>query len=99
MKRLRTVRTVAVVLLVVSLFCTVDLGLNVLYNTETWLHDGSYTICSILHGIFGIFGDSLWSFERFFAAFRSAVWISFGLLAVNVVLRFVIGRKTDGMDS
>ena len=88
MKRLKTIRKVAVVLFLLSLFCTVDLGLNFLFNTEPGIHDGSYGVHSLLHAVFGIFGDSGWSFDRFFAAFNNAAWITYALLVVNVVLYF-----------
>lgn len=93
MKKLRTLKIIAAVLFLISLFCTVDLGLNVLYNAETRVHDGSYGMCSILHAVFGIFGDSRWSFDRFFFAFKNSVWITYVLLAVNVVLHFCKGEK------
>ncbi len=94
MKNTRTYRMIAAALLMLSLFCAIDLGLNVLYNAEPSLHDGSFTTCSVLHGLFGIFGDSLWYFERFFHAFQSAAWVTFALLAVNVVLFFHKDKKT-----
>ncbi len=87
MKKMRTIKIIAVVLFLISLFCTVDLGLNFLYNTEPLQHDG-ITTNSVLQSIFGIFGDSLWAFDRFFNAFKNSAWISFALLAVNAVLRF-----------
>ncbi len=87
MKKMRTLRITALVLFVISLFCTIDLGLNLLYNTEPALHDNSYGTCSILHAVFGIFGDSLWSFERFFTAFRNSVWITFIFFICNIILQ------------
>ncbi len=89
MKKLQTVKTIAVILLLISLFCTVDLGLNLAFNAETAVHDNSYGTYSILHGLFGIFGDSLWSFDRFFNAFSTSAWLTFALLVANVVLRFL----------
>lgn len=86
--KMGTIRIAAGVLLLISLFCTVDLGLNVLYNTMPGIHDGSYAVHSVLHTMFRIFGDSLWSFDRFFGAFQRSAWISYGLLVVNGVLHF-----------
>ena len=88
MKQLRTIRIIAVILFLISLFCTVDLGLNFLFNTESSIHDGSYGTHSILHAMFGIFGASRWSFDMFFAAFKNSAWITYALLAINVVLYF-----------
>ncbi len=88
MKNLKVIRVIAVVAFLISLFCTIDLGINLLYNAETSIHDGSYGISSVLHAVFGIFGDNLWSYDRFFLAFKNASWITYFLLAVNVVLCF-----------
>ena len=93
MKNLRTIQIIAAILFLISLFCTVDLGLNVLFNAEPFIHDGSLSAHSILHAVFGIFGDSLWSFDRFFSAFSTSVWITYALLAANVVLHFCKGKK------
>ena len=86
--KMRAIKITAGVLLLISLFCTVDLGLNVLYNAMPGIHDGSYAVHSVLHTLFRIFGDSLWSFDRFFAAFERSAWISYGLFVVNAVLHF-----------
>ena len=93
MKKLRTIQIIAATLFLISLFCTVDLGLTVLFNAEPVIHDGSLSAHSILHAVFGIFGDSLWSFDRFFSAFSTSVWITYALLAANVVLHFCKGKK------
>ncbi len=89
MKKLKVIKIIAVVLFFISLFCTIDLGLNLLYNTEPSIHDGSYGTYSILHAVFGIFGDSLWSFDIFFLALKNSAWITYALLLVNVVLDFI----------
>ena len=88
MKKRKTLKIVAAVAFLISLFCTVDLGLNLLYNAEPGIHDGSCAVHSILHAVFRIFGDSLWSFDQFFLAFRNAAWITFSLLTINVILHF-----------
>lgn len=89
MKKLRTLKIIAAVLFLISLFCTVDLGLNLLFNTLPSAHDGSFGIHSVLHAVFNIFGDSLWSFDRFFLAFKNAAWITYALLAANVILHLI----------
>lgn len=88
MKQGKTIRIIAAILLMVSLFCTLDLGLNLLFSAESGIHDGSYAAYSLLHAVFGIFGDRGWSLDLFFAAFRSSVWVTYVLLAANVVLHF-----------
>lgn len=82
MKRLKLI---TLVLLILSLFITIDLGLNFLYNLIPEFLDG-YTTYSILHAIFGIFGDSNWSLGRYFFAFEKALWGSFVLFVFYVVL-------------
>lgn len=86
MKKRKTLKIIAAVVFLISLFCTVDLGLN-------RIHDGSYAVHSILHAVFRIFGDSLWSFDRFFLAFRNAAWITFSLLTINVILHFYQSKE------
>lgn len=93
MKQLRTIRILAMLLFLFSLFCTIDLGLNFLFNTAPLIHDGSYGVHSLLHTLFGIFGDSGWSFDLFFSAFRNSVWITYALLVVNVGLFFFKQNK------
>ncbi len=94
MKKLKTVRAIALILFLAALFCAIDLGLNVLYNVTPQLHDG-FSAHSTLHGLFGIFGDSCWSFDLFFAAFEKAAWVAFILLTANIVLFWIADRKRD----
>ena len=93
MKKRKTLKIIAAAVFLISLFCTVDLGLNLLYNAVSGIHDGSYAVHSILHAVFRIFGDSLWSFDRFFLAFRNAAWITFSLLTINVILHFYQSKE------
>ncbi len=84
-KKTKPIKLIIIVPFLISLFCTIDLGLNLLYNTQAHLHDGLVPL-SILHTLFNIFGDSVWTFERFFCAFEAAVWITFMLFLLNVIL-------------
>ena len=63
MKKLKAIKTIAVILFLISLFCTVDLGLSCLFNAGASYHDG-YWAHSLLHAAFGIFGDSAWTFDN-----------------------------------
>ncbi len=87
MKKIKVIKVIAVVLLLVSLFCTLDLGLNYVYNLEWQAHDG-LTAHSTLHGLFGIFGDSLWSLDLFYSAFEISAWVTFGALVAAVAVSF-----------
>ncbi len=86
MNKIKLIKRVSILAFLISLFCTIDLGLNFLYNTETHLHDGSFKTCSILQILFNIFGDSNWTFERFFYAFEISVWLTFIFLMLNIIL-------------
>lgn len=83
--KLKTVRIVSLAALVVMVFVTLDLGLNVLYNLVPEFLDG-YTSHSTLQGQFGIFGDSGWTLGRFYTAFERAAWLTFALLVENAAL-------------
>lgn len=82
---MRNVRIIVGILLLISVFVSIDLGLNYLYNLVPENHDG-YSVNSILHSIFNIFGDSNWTLDGFFNAFKTSVWVSFGLLTFNIIL-------------
>lgn len=85
---MKKIRIISLVALIVTVFVSVDLGLNLFYNLFSEFHDG-LTVNSILHGMFGIFGDSMWSVERFFDAFKTSAWISFIIFTENLILTIV----------
>lgn len=85
---MKKIRIISLVLLLISVFASVDLGLNFFYNLLSEFHDG-LQVNSLLHFFFGVFGDSLWSKERFFDAFEISLWISFVVFAENIVLAIV----------
>ncbi|MBO5859546.1 MAG: hypothetical protein J6R20_07195 [Clostridia bacterium] len=79
-------RIASMILLIISSFFTLDLLINVLGNVMPEMNDGL--------GLFGltgrmIFGDSLWSYERFFEAFRISTGITFVLFAENIILAII----------
>ena len=83
---MKKIRVVSLVLLLISSFVTLDLLINVLGNVMPEMNDGL--------GLFAltgrmIFGDSLWSYERFLEVFRISAEITFALFAGNVVLEIV----------
>lgn len=92
MKHFKTIRIIAAIVFLISLFCTVDLGLSLLFNTGAVYHDG-YASHSLLHAVFGIFGDGVWTFDMFFGKFETSAGITYALLVVNVVLLFCKGEK------
>jgi len=80
-----SLRRIAVVLLWISIFCNVDLGLNLLASLIPGMYDG-IGYYSILQPIFGIFGDVGWSSKVYFYAFARSVWATFALSLVNYLL-------------
>ena len=85
---MKIIKIVFMVLFIISLFVSIDLGFNFLWALIPDINDG-ITVRTFIN----FFGDSLWSYERFLKAFEISTWITFGLLIVNVVLSFV--RKKD----
>ena len=85
---MKIIKIVFMVLFIISLFVSIDLGFNFLWALIPDINDG-ITVRTFIN----FFGDSLWSYERFLKAFEISIWITFGLLIVNVVLSFV--RKKD----
>ncbi|WP_071432972.1 hypothetical protein [Angelakisella massiliensis] len=82
--KLKAIRIFFLAALALSLFVSIDLGLNVLYTLIPEFQDGipSY---SILQSTFGVFGSS-WTRGTFFFAFAKAIWITFALGIVNLLL-------------
>lgn len=83
---MKKVRILALVLLLVMTFVSIDFGLNFLWSMVPEANDGIGSF-SILHDLFGVFGDH-WSHIEFLTAFQRAVWAAFVLLLVNVGLAF-----------
>lgn len=85
---MKKIKIVFMVLFIISLFVSIDLGFNFLWALIPDINDG-ITVRTFIN----FFGDRLWSYERFLKAFEISTWITFGLLMVNVVLSFK--RKKD----
>lgn len=84
---MKKVRMIMIVLFLIMVFVSIDLGLNFLWALVPEANDGISNF-SILHGLFGIFGDRSWSYSRYLAAFQKSVWISFVLLIANIAFSF-----------
>ena len=85
---MKKIKIVFMVLFIISLFVSIDLGFNFLWALIPDINDG-ITVRTFIY----FFGDRLWSYERFLKAFEISTWITLGLLIVNVVLSFE--RKKD----
>ena len=89
---MKKLRIVSLILLVISVFISIDFGLNVLYNLIPEFLDG-YTSHSVLQGTIGIFGDSNWYLGKFYEDFEISIWISFSLFVENIVLAIMHIKK------
>ncbi len=82
---MRKFKVIALLALLVSLFVSVDLGINCMGSLVTELQDGlSYN--SLLQSLFGLLEGSLKTRADFFNVFKTSAWISFAILAVNIIL-------------
>ena len=70
---------------------SIDLGFNFLWALVPDVNDG-LTVRTWIN----IFGDRLWSYERFLKAFEISTWVTFGLLAVNAVLSLAAKAERAG---
>ena len=69
------------------LLITVDLWNNYSHNLVP--QDGSISaMYSVMHRLFGVFGDSGWSIGRFRSAFALSAFISFGLGVISLQLLY-----------
>ena len=82
---MKRIKTIALILLLISLFSSIDLGLNFLYNLVPEHLDG-YTSHSILQGLFGILGDHGWSLSKFYSMFETSIWFTYLMVVVNIIL-------------
>lgn len=71
---LQKVKFVLLILLTLSTVISTDLLLN--YLAAIPVIDGSIVCTSILHKIFGIFGDYGWSLQRFLNAAVYSIWVN-----------------------
>lgn len=88
---MKKIRVLALALLLAAVFVSIDFGLNFLWSMVPEANDGIGNF-SILHGMFGVFGNH-WSHIEFLTAFQRSVWTAFVLLLVNVGLAF--SQKKD----
>ena len=84
MKTIRIARIIALALLCMAVFVTIDLGFNFFKSTVDSLNDGIG--CFSIFQIFGAFGDSGWSQAGYLRAFEISAWVTFALFALNVFL-------------
>lgn len=79
---MKTLRITSLGVLAITLFVSVDLGLNYLNSTFTEINDG--IVCISFFKSF--FGDNSWSIYKFFNAFSYSLWITLAVFIENIVL-------------
>lgn len=85
---MKVVRLISAIALLLSVFVSLDLGLNALASVIPSMNDGIGNF-SVLHGLFGIFGDNSWSHELYYNAFKISAWITYALFTENIILGVV----------
>lgn len=84
MKRLRLV---SLLVLIVTVFVSMDLLINLLGSMIPSMNDGIGVHSIIWSNLY--WGDRAWSHERFFNAFVISILISFGVFVENIVLMII----------
>lgn len=93
-KALQRVKYVLLILLTISAVVSTDLLLN--YLSTIPIQDGSIGCTSLLHRIFGIFGDHGWSLQRFRKAAVYSVWANAIIGLIYTWICALYSSKTQG---
>ena len=86
MKRIKPWRIVSLILLILAIMASIDLGLNLLAAMIPSMNDGIgcwSTVYLLLHG------DKNWSLEAYWQSFRNSCWLSVFIFVENIVLYFI----------
>ena len=81
---MRKIRSISMVVLVIMIFISIDLGINFFFSLIPEANDGIANI-SILYRVFGFY-DDMWSTIGFFNVFKNALWITFVIFLENIIL-------------
>lgn len=87
---MKKMKTISLIILALCLLATVDLGYNFFASLIPRLNDG-IAIYGVLPRL--IFGDSLWSIERFFNAFAIAMWITIVVAIENIIISIIYKKS------
>ncbi len=85
---MKKLRIVSLIVLVIATVISVDLLINFLGNLVPQMNDG-LGIHSVLLSAKLVFGDSLWSLERFYNAFVTSSLITLAVFVENIVLAII----------
>lgn len=91
---MKRARIISLIILIIGVFVTIDLGFNFLKSMVPALNDGigCFSIFQIT-GIFEPFGDNGWSQARYLQAFEKSVWITFAIFVENIILTMINSSK------
>ena len=82
---MKKVQLFSVIILILAVFISIDLGINFANSLVPELNDGIGSR-SILQTTFGILGGADWTQAKFLSAFEISVWVSFLLFIENIVV-------------
>lgn len=89
---MKALKTISLSILFVSLFVSVDLGINCIGSLVPELQDGiAYN--SFLQSSFGLLEGTLRTRADFFNAFKTSAWVTFVVLAENATLYIIPSKK------
>ncbi len=81
---MKKIRIFSLVILVITVFVSLDLLINFLGSLIPTMNDGLGTHSIIPDNLY--FSDDSWSQEKFFNAFHISSWITFLVLVENIVI-------------
>ncbi len=85
MNTIKILKIIFAILLVVCVFVSIDLGVNLLGSLVPEMQDG-IPFNSVLQSYFGILEETLETREEFFNAFATSAWVTFLVFLANVIL-------------
>ena len=87
---MKRVRIISLIILIIMVFVSIDLGFNFLKSIVPSLNDGigNFSFFQITR-LFEPFGDTGWSQEGYLKVFEKSVWITFAILIENIILTMI----------
>lgn len=91
---MKLLKIISLLALLISMFVTIDLGINCIGSLVPELQDG-IPYNSVLQSTFGLLENSLTTRADFFNIFKTSVWISFAIFVENILLYIfsIINKK------
>lgn len=83
---MKKLRIISLLLLLLMVLLSLDLGFNFLKSTVPSMNDGIGCF-SLFYRL--LFGEDGWSQAGYLAAFETSCWLTFGVLAENIILHII----------